>query len=162
VGDEFETLKNVKFKTKENDLQSYSRKGFVNMIQATDALMARLIVVHAKKLGIKNIISIHDCFRVDIHSTGLLQQAIINAYQELFGSESNESTEHMPCSLDIVAEYFKGALKSTKEEFKFKYTGGMFILKTGYRVCDSINGVSMSSLISQLGSNNHQCFYFAK
>ena len=164
VGNDERKLVNVKFKTNKDDIQSFARTGFVNMIQATDALIARLIVVHARKLGVKNIISIHDCFRVDINNTELLIQAIKNAYMELFGSTTNEPTEHLPASLDIVAEYFKGADKATKEEFKVPYTGGMFHNTSNNkgRKLSKIEGKSIGYLINSLGNGSNDCFYFAK
>lgn len=162
VGNTEEEFKYIKFKTSEYDLQSYSRKGFVNMIQATDALIARLIIVHAHKLGIKNIVSIHDCFRVDIHSTTLLQQAIRNAYLELFGSDENKPTEHLTHSLDIVREYFIGANKATKEEYKQEFTGGLFHRGNNKRVCNSVRGSTITELIHNLGTKEEDAYFFAK
>lgn len=164
VGNTTKRLRNVKFKTNNYDLNSFARTGFVNMIQGTDALIARLIIVHARKLGIKNIISIHDCFRVDINNTALLQEAIKNAYMELFGSDKNEPTEYLPASLDIIAEYFKGANKATKEEFKSTYTGGMFFNtdKNQGRKLTKVQGKSIGYLINSLGNKHNDCFYFAK
>ena len=161
MGGDTEILRNVRFKTNNYDLQSFARTGFVNMIQATDALMARLIVVHARELGIQNIVSIHDCFRVDINNTKLLKQAIMNAYNELFGSKTNEPTANMPHSLDIIKEYFVGVENATKEEFKSEYTGGQFYRKTNIRVCNNIAGESITSLIDALVADDNT-YYFDK
>jgi len=162
VGDTLENLKYFKFTTLNKDLPSYSRTGFVNMIQATDALMARLIIKHTRDLGVQNIVSIHDCFRVDVNNTDKLQQAIKNAYLELFGSNKNEPTTNLPHSLDIINEYMIGANNASKVEYKSQYTGGQFIKGSGNRVCRSVKGASLTSLINALGTSNYQTFYFAK
>ena len=90
----------------------FIRTAFVNMIQATDALIARLIIVHLGRLGAQHVISVHDCFRVNVTEMHLLKQAIINAYTQLFGSTTNVETVDLPLGTDILALFFKGMQES--------------------------------------------------
>ena len=147
------------FKTKEVDYVAYARNGFVNLIQGTDALIARLIVVHLNRLGASHIVSIHDCFRVNIHDIAILDQAIKNAYMDLFGSEKNEASVDMPLGTDIIGLYFKGSEEATAEVFKAEAPkGSQFYGKDQYRRLDEIKGHSVVSLIQDLGNT----YYFAK
>lgn len=104
----------MSFKTKEVDLGRHGRTGFVNMVQATDAQLARFIILNLDKLGAQHIVAVHDCFRVNINDMieGTLVTAIKQAYMELFGTLSNERTEMSPRGTDITGMYFKGVNKS--------------------------------------------------
>ena len=151
MGAEDIAIHKPRFRTQEEDYAAHARKGFVNMIQATDALMARLIIVHAKKLGVKHIVAIHDCFRVSVHDTDLLQEAIRNAYMELFGTDTNEPTENLKGSLDIIENYMIGANNATKEEYKFNpHTMNQFTTKSGFRASTKVKGARITDLISSL------------
>ena len=110
-------FKNMKFRTEEYDLAAYGRTGFVNLIQATDAIIADLIILHANKLGVEHVLCIHDCFRTNVHQIGLLTEAVKLAYLELYGTDKNEPTEFLG-NLDILDAYFKGSQEATKEEYK--------------------------------------------
>ena len=159
TSDTTKSFYSLAFKTKEVDHVSHARNGFVNMIQATDALIARLIVVHLNRLGASHIISIFDCFRVSIHDMDLLEQAIKNAYMDLFGSEKNEASVDMPLGTDIIGLYFKGSKEATAEEFKaVAPKGSQFYGKDQYRRLDEVRGHSVVSLIQDLGNT----YYFAK
>lgn len=92
----------MSFKTKEVSLYDHARTGFVNMIQATDALVARHILSSLKVLGCVHAISVHDCFRVNINDfiEGKLHEAIKMAYKAVF--------VNMDGSGDILKNYFQG------------------------------------------------------
>lgn len=147
---------NFQMKTRDVHVGDFARNGFVNMIQATDALIARLIIVHLKRLGAKHIISVHDCFRVNITEMHLLEQAIINAYMDLFGSEFNNATKDLPLGTDILGLYFKGANKQLLPGFDEVKVSQFF--DSGKRRMRKINGQKVADLINALG----QTYYFAK
>ncbi len=149
------TFKDMKFSTGEYAYTDFARTGFVNMIQATDALLARLIIKWADKLGAKHIIAIHDCFRVNIHEMSILEDAIKAAYIELFTGSG--STENLPMGKDILDMYFKGSKEATKEEFKDSAPHYTQYVK-GQRKLRSVNGVFIKDLIKDLGKT---C-YFSK
>ena len=90
----------MKFKTKDFDLYFYARTGFVNMIQGTDALVARHIVAELDRDNAQHIVCIHDCFRVNINDfiAGKLHSAIKQAYLNCFANTN----------ADILGQYFKG------------------------------------------------------
>ena len=153
-----EAYKFIKFQlnTKEVHCDDFIRNGFVNMVQATDALIARLIIVHLKRLGAEHIIAVHDCFRVSVHDMGLLNQAIKNAYRDLFGSIKNEATDDMPLGTDIIGLYFDGINRQLID-----IDDGIDISQffgTGVRRLQKIHGERVSHLISALG----QTYYFDK
>jgi len=148
---------NMTFSTNNYALGDFSRTGFVNMIQATDALLARLIITHANRLGAQHIISVHDCFRVNIHDMPILKEAIKLAYLELFGTETNEVGVNMPHGTDILGLYFKGVAKVTKDEYE-PQSGSQFYGKDAYRRLDEVNGVDFTDLVNDLG----RTYYFAK
>ena len=139
----------MSFKSSEKDLAAFARKSFVNFIQASDAQVARLIIRHASALGVKNIVAIHDCFRVSVADVSKLEQAIVMAYDSLFGSEQSND---MVDNADMMALYFEGANKSLKEgiphaskfvQFDFsKYAG------KGVRRFKMVNGVSINAIIA--------------
>ncbi len=165
VTTENNTYKFIKFamKTRQIHHDDFIRNGFVNMIQATDALIARLIIIHLKRLGAKHIISVHDCFRVNVTEMHLLEQAIKLAYMDLFGNTTiMHKPAHLPMGNDILALYFKGANKQVVNEedkvvpitqFMQMKKGGEFVRKF-----QAVKGTKLSHLIMALG----QTYYFAK
>ena len=98
-----ETFLKMAFKTTEHDLVAHGRSGFVNMIQATDALVARHIVSNMGSMGAQHTIAVHDCFRTNINDflSGKLHQSIEYAYDAIF-------TEKIDANGDILANYFQG------------------------------------------------------
>jgi len=152
------TFDNMVFTTKEYNLGDYARTGFVNMIQATDALLARLIVVHANRLGAQHIISVHDCFRVNIHDMMILKQAIKNAYLDLFSKMKNQGTVDLPLGTDILGLYFDGSMEATKEEYKPLAPHYSQFFKNGTRTLRAVNGVRFAELVNSLGAT----YYFDK
>ena len=147
---------NFQMRTLEVHEGDFARNGFVNMIQATDALVARLIINNLQELGATHIISIHDCFRVNVTEMHLLEQAIKLAYMELFGSEFNNATEDLPFGTDILGLYFEGANKQLIDQDDAKMASQFF--EGGKRRMKKVNGVKVSKLIEELGTS----YYFAK
>ena len=148
---------NFQLRTKETSEGDFARNGFVNMIQATDALIARLIVVKLKRLGAKHIISVHDCFRVNVTEMHLLKEAIKWAYMELFGANKLTTTPDLPYGTDILGMYFQGANKQLVSDEDAKMVSQF--TKTGTRYLQKINGVYVKNLICTLGEG---AYYFAK
>lgn len=153
-----ETYKFINFamRTKEVHTGDFVRNGFVNMIQATDALMATLIIINCKRLGAKHIISVHDCFRVSINELEILQEAIKLTYLELFGTKKNVVTEDLPLGTDILGMYFDGINKSLKDGEEGTYVSQFF--KSGTRRIQKVHGHTLDELICALGTT----YYFAK
>lgn len=147
---------NFQLKTMDTNEGDFARNGFVNMIQATDALIARMIIVNLKRLGAKHIISVHDCFRVNVTEMHLLEEAIKMAYQDLFGGDYNNATSDLPKGLDILGLYFTGANKQLLEGEEEAMVSQFF--DSGKRRMRKVNGVSLCNLISELGTS----YYFAK
>ena len=148
-------------KTKEIDTSSFVRNGFVNMIQATDALLARLIICHLGRLGAQHVISVHDCFRVNVTEMHLLEQAIKNAYMDLFGSKTNIKTADLPLGTDILNMYFEGANNALEEGQRPITPVKQFMTVKGageIRKIQQVNGVKLPELINALG----ETYYFAK
>tara|TARA_R110002096_G_scaffold287740_1_gene481399 strand:+ start:184 stop:2232 length:2049 start_codon:yes stop_codon:yes gene_type:complete len=154
--DHFKLIKPT-VKTLEVNVGDFARNGFVNLIQATDALLARLIVVAMKRAGVKHIISIHDCFRVNVHDMAKLQDAIKWAYTELFGSDFNNATKDLPLGTDIIGLYFEGANKQLIEGVE-PVVMSQFYTKSNKRRNRKVNGVALTQLIEALG----QTYYFDK
>lgn len=162
VTTENNTYKFIKMglKTRTVHTGDFVRNGFVNMIQGTDALVARLIIVHLKRLGARHIISVHDCFRVNVTEMHLLEQAIKNTYMDLFGSRTNVKTEDLPLGTDILALYFEGASKQLVDGHvitpikQFMPVGNIGEV----RKMMQINKVAIPDLIQALGTS----YYFAK
>jgi hypothetical protein len=148
---------NFQMRTMHTHEGDFARNGFVNMIQATDALIARLIVVHLKRLGATHIISVHDCFRVNVTEMHLLEQAIKLAYHDLFGGEYNNSTADLPMGTDILALYFQGANRQLIEGCEGAMVS-QFFEGSQKRRMRKVNGVAVKELIEQLGTS----YYFAK
>jgi hypothetical protein len=141
------------FKTKEVDLARHGRTGFVNMVQATDAQLARLIIRNLDSLGAEHVVAVHDCFRVNIIDMidGKLEKAIMAAYMALFGSVANERTEMLPRGTDITGMYFKGVNKSRESA---GYVHSQF--EDGERTLHDF--MDIPALIEDLGNTT----YFAK
>ena len=130
------------------------------MIQATDALIARLIIVHLKRLGAQHIIAVHDCFRVNVTEMHLLEQAIKNAYMDLFGSRTNIKTEDMPLGTDILGMFFEGMQSEVTNPNAKVIPMKQFLDLHGrnIRKMTKIMNVPVTELIEALGTS----YYFAK
>ncbi len=152
---------NFQLKTQATNCEDFARTGFVNMIQATDALMARLIVAKLDRLGAKHIISVHDCFRVNVTEMHLLEQAIIWSYQVLFGMGENNRSNDFPMGLDILGMYFDAANKMTPEDGHKVKNQAQFRATTNRRRMPKFEGMYLSEMINTLGQTNG-AFYFAK
>ena len=152
---------NFQLKTQATNTEDFARTGFVNMIQATDALMARLIVAKLNRLGAKHIISVHDCFRVNVTEMHLLEQAIQWAYQVLFGMGTNEKSKDFPMGLDILGMYFQAANNMTADDGHKVMNQDQFRATTGKRRMPKFEGMYLSEMIATLGQKNG-AFYFAK
>lgn len=148
---------NFAINTKEVHEGDFARNGFVNMIQGVDALIARLIIVHLKRLGAKHIISVHDCFRVNITEMELLEKAIKLAYSDLFGFGRYKVTQDLPMGTDILGMYFEGANKQLVEGVQPTMVS-QFTSK-GTRYLQKVNGEYVNNLIAALGQGS---YYFAK
>lgn len=129
----------------------FVRNGFVNMIQGNDALVAKLIIVHLKRLGAQHIVAVHDCFRVNVTEMHLLEQAIKNTYQDLYGSTQNTFTPDLPLGTDILGLYFQGMEKSLIE-------GERVVPMSQFRRNKSRKMVDITETIQALGTS----YYFAK
>lgn len=154
-----EEYKFINFQLRTNKVHEgdFARNGFVNMIQATDALIARLIIVHLNRLGAQHIISVHDCFRVNVTEMHILERAIKSAYMDLFGAGKATVTEDMPLGTDILALYFTGANKQLVEGETHRMVA-QFTSK-GTRYMQKVNGHYVKTLICALGEGS---YYFAK
>lgn len=156
------TYKFIKFQLKTLEVHEgdFVRNGFVNMIQAVDALVARLIIVNLKRLGAQHIISVHDCFRVNVTEMHLLEQAIKSAYIALFGGESNTKTVDLPLGTDILGMYFEGVDKSLMEKCSVQPIKQFFLARnnTEIRIMKKVNNVKLVDVFNDLGNT----YYFAK
>ncbi len=151
---EFKFIK-LALNTKVADSDNFVRTAFVNMIQGVDALIARLIVVHLERLGATHIVAVHDCFRVNVTEMHLLEQAIKNAYQDLFGSTTNEKTEDLPMGTDILGMFFEGLDECAFEKVS---NTNMSQFDCGYRNFTKVGKHTVTDLIDNLG----ETYYFAK
>ncbi len=139
----------MSFRTKNCSLMDYARTGFVNLIQATDALLARLIITNLdQKEDAKHIIAVHDCFRVNVCDMidGKLHRAIQGAYMDLFGDNPNG---YLRKGTDITGLYFEGVNASRKKAGVIK---SQFDID-GDRVLEDINGVDFKDLVSNMKNN---------
>ncbi len=153
---------NMQMKTKAVHTGDFARNGFVNMIQGVDGLIARLIVINLQRLGAKHIISVHDCFRVNINDMELLKKAIKMAYQALFGWVENKKTGDLPKGTDILALYFEGANRQLIEGEE-GYMVTQFRATSKKRKMPKIQGHYLSDVIDALGdSKEGGSYYFAK
>jgi hypothetical protein len=73
--------------------EEYVRTFMVNYIQGLDALVARTVIVHAKRVGLNSFTSIHDCFRTTLKDAPRLKAVIASAYKEVF--IDNDQHEHL-------------------------------------------------------------------
>lgn len=151
-------FKNMLLKTKHTHCGDFARNGFVNMIQAIDALIARMIVVNLKRAGAKHIICVHDCFRVNVTEMHLLEDAIKLAYTDLFGGKANKRTADLPMGTDILGMYFEGANAALKEGEEGTMMNQFFTTGGCNRAMPKIGGHSLQELIDALGTT----YYFAK
>lgn len=160
-----ETFEDMCFSTKEVDLYDFARSGFVNMIQATDALLARLIVTHLDALGAQHVIAVHDCFRVNINDMieGKLHEAIRLSYLDMFASETNEKTGYLRMGTDILGSYFMGveaagAPKVNNSCFTYSKTKDAYVRKIsrGFPLVNMIN--DMQNALEGTGRS----YFFAK
>ena len=149
---------NLQMNTEHVHTDDFVRNGFVNMVQGVDGLIARLIVVHLKRLGAEHIIAVHDCFRVSVHDMGKLDQAIKNAYRDLFGSYKNEASEDLPEGTDILGLYFDGINRQLKPEHFDDAIDISQFFQSGTRRLQKVRGEKLNHLISALG----QTYYFDK
>ncbi len=159
------TFKKITFRTKKDSLSDYMRTGFVNLIQATDALLARLIINHlAQDEGAQHIIAVHDCFRVNINDMidGKLHRAIQSAYMTIFGSECNEKRGYMTQGTDIVGLYFEGVERARTTPILKKMS--QFDVD-GDRDLDGVGKHTFAQLVGQLENkldNTGKSYFFAK
>lgn len=65
-------------------MEEYVRTFMVNYIQGLDALVARTVIVEAKKAGLDSFTSIHDCFRTTLADAPKLKAVIARAYEIVF------------------------------------------------------------------------------
>lgn len=142
------------FKTEEVSLYDHARNGFVNLIQATDSLVARHILSSLDVLGAQHCVSVHDCFRVNINDfiEGKLHAAIKMAYKAVFVTKDG--------SADILKSYFQGV----------KDAGGIFPKSSIAFMLDEgelkmNDWVDVEAIIDDLGNKleGHEgSYYFAK
>ena len=154
-----ETYENYSHTSDEYDYAAYGRKGFVNMIQGVDAVLASLIIHNCNKLGAKHVICVHDCFRVNVNDVEILEKAIKLAYLELFGHMNNEPTENLN-NLDILGQYFIGSQIASKDEYKhLDQTQNQFF--PGHdkrRILSKVDGIKLVDLINDFDNTA----YFGK
>ena len=153
------------FSTNEIDGGSHVRTSFVNMIQATDALVARLIIKHLSDLGVKNIVSVHDCFRVGVNDTTHLVTAIKRAYKELFATTHNEPTANLVGDLDIFSSLLGGVKAASKPEFApLVDTTSITFTASNARRLRTVRGTQVTCLINKLSADkvNGNAYFFAK
>ena len=150
-------INSYSLKTKQADANNFVRTGFVNMIQATDALLARLIIVHLHRAGVKHIICVHDCFRVSIGDMPKLQAAIKQAYLDLFGCPVDMPTKDLPEGTDILGLFFKGfkanALPGNDINSQSQFRSN------GRRITQRINGLPLDKLVNSLGEKDGAWFF---
>ena len=163
------------FKTKEYDMYSYARTGFVNFIQSVDGLLARLIISKLEDLGATLVDSVHDCFRVTVTDMidGKLHNAIQFAYNSLYASETDQKTFELPLGSDALKMYFEGVNRACTDEYKrdnktITKTGSQFKYSPRTKTCTRNlhkTGMDVAGLITGLqneleGTGNS--YYFAK
>ena len=73
-----------KIQSKLPTVEEFVRTFMVNYIQGLDALVARTVIVEAKKAGLKSFTSIHDCFRTTLADAPKLKAVIARAYKIVF------------------------------------------------------------------------------
>ena len=144
----------LSFKTTEYNLEDYARSGFVNLIQGTDALVARHVIVAADELDCQHIIAVHDCFRVNINDflAGKLHEAIKVAYKRVF--------VEMGTAGDILKDYFQGVRDAGGV---FPSSSIAFMLNDGeLKMADWLDvDVIIDSLANKI-DGKEGAYYFAK
>jgi hypothetical protein len=157
-GDQTAKFIKMQHNSKTVHCDDFIRTTFVNMIQATDALVARMIITKLKRAGAQHIIAVHDCFRVNVTEMHLLEQAIIETYQELFGTGVNTKTTDLPLGLDIIGMLFEGLSESLKEGEKIVPMTQFLPFGPKPRKMSKIGKTKLSDIIDALGTS----YYFAK
>ena len=157
-------FKKQKFRTKNDHLGDYARTGFVNLIQATDALLARLIITHLHNVGAQHVIAVHDCFRVNICDMidGKLHDAIQSAYMDLFGNSRDEKVGYLRQGTDIIKMYFDGVKEVSLKPCNHKPS--QFDID-GDRIMEDIMGVEFEDLVEDMQNtldNEGRSYFFAK
>ena len=160
-------FKEMKLQTKNTNLYDFARAGFVNLIQASDALLARLIVSNLEELQAQHIIAVHDCFRVNIHDmiSGKLHAAIEMSYMDMFGNTKNEPTRLLPRGTDIMKMYFEGVNAAGADcaepsQFMFSPRTQEDVRITRYIGKDSLPSLICNMENALTGKGNS--YYFAK
>ena len=163
------------FNTKDYDMYSYARTGFVNFIQSLDGLIARLIISKLEDLGATLVDSVHDCFRVTVTDMidGKLHSAIKFAYNSLFGYEVDHKTQELVYGTDALKMYFEGVNRASMEEYK--HTNGQITkvcsqFKFSPRTNESVRnlhktGMDVQGLINNIQNDlegTGKTYYFAK
>lgn len=145
--------------TDEYDYIAYGRKGFVNMVQGVDAVLASLIIHNCNKLGAKHVICVHDCFRVNVNDVDILEKAIKLTYLELFGHMNNEPTENLN-NLDILSQYFIGSQIASKDEYKHldQTQNQFFPGNDKRRILSKVDGIKIIDVINDFDNTA----YFGK
>lgn len=157
-------FKRQTFTTKHDHLGDYGRNGFVNFIQATDALLARLIITNLhQQENAQHIIAVHDCFRVNINDMieGKLHEAIKNAYHELFGNKKNEKRGYLRQGTDLIALYFEGV---NQARLIPGHVPSQFDVD-GDRHLDDVLGIELEDLIDDMENTltgEGKAYFFAK
>lgn len=154
--------------------QNYQqRTGFVNLIQGTDALLARCITANLGDANVQHVIAVHDCFRVNICDMidGKLHGALELSYAQIFTEIDCKWFDGKDLVVgihnrDILALYFAGVKNSYAEEFKTINTTPVtqFALN-GVRKFTSVKGNKIVDLISNLRNeldDQGASYYFAK
>lgn len=175
---------NLQLKSHTVDCDNFARNGFVNMIQAVDAQIARLIIVNLKRMGAQHIISVHDCFRVNVTEMAMLKSAIKLAYTQLFTPSRDKATPDLVLGTDILSMYFDGINKRVDQKMseevgvnfehsateptmdcdKKSYSQFLSVQRQdgtigkGPRYFDDVDGVDLIDLIDALGTS----YYFDK
>jgi hypothetical protein len=146
----------LSFNTPFTSLDNHARTGFVNLIQGTDALIARHILTSLNMQGAKHAVSVHDCFRVNINDfiDGKLHQAIKDAYKAVF--------INMDGSGDILKNYFQGVKDAggvfPKSSIAYMLADGELKMNDWIEVEDIID--SLENKID--GVEGEGAYYFSK
>jgi hypothetical protein len=144
----------LSFKTSEYNLDDYARSGFVNMIQGTDALVARHVIVAMGELGAQHVISVHDCFRTNINDflDGKLHKAIQMAYKRVFVEVDGRG--------DILKNYFQGVRDA---DGVFPKSSLAFMLNDGeLKMADWIDVETIIDSLENKVTGKEGAYYFAK
>ena len=153
--------KKMTFATNEINHGNHARNHFVNFIQGTDALMARLIGGHAADRNMP-LIAVLDCFRTDINHmlNGNLVDCIRDAYMELFGSEINIKSEHLPLGQDMLEQFSLGVQKARKPEYANMSIMKQFRTARQVRMSRKVNGKTYKQIISEFSGGSVGSSYF--